>query len=97
MGNWYGNLTTGPARCQPEIKQKVAELTAGTADPLDKMRALARFVQHDIRYVAIELGIGGFQPHPAADVFGTDTETARIKQRLWPRCCTRSASIPTMW
>ena len=33
------------------------------------MKALARFVQHDIRYVAIELGIGGFQPHPAAEVF----------------------------
>ena len=33
------------------------------------MKALAHFVQHDIRYVAIELGIGGWQPHPAADVF----------------------------
>ena len=29
----------------------------------------ARFVQHDIRYVAIELGIGGWQPHSAPDVF----------------------------
>jgi transglutaminase-like putative cysteine protease len=26
-------------------------------------------VQHDIRYVAIELGIGAQQPHPASDVF----------------------------
>ncbi len=26
-------------------------------------------MQNDIRYVAIELGIGGWQPHPAADVF----------------------------
>lgn len=33
------------------------------------MKALAQFVQHDIRYVAIELGIGGWQPHPAAEVF----------------------------
>jgi Domain of Unknown Function with PDB structure (DUF3857)/Transglutaminase-like superfamily len=70
MGNWYGNLTTGRRDATPEIKQKVAELTMGAATPLDKMKALARFVQHDIRYVAIELGIGGFQPHPAADVFG---------------------------
>lgn len=70
MGNWYGNLTTGRRDASPAIKQKVAELTAGVTDPLDKMRALARFVQHDIRYVAIELGIGGFQPHPASDVFG---------------------------
>ncbi|OLE13380.1 MAG: hypothetical protein AUG89_05260 [Acidobacteria bacterium 13_1_20CM_4_56_7] len=70
MGSWYGNLTTGRRDATPDIKQKVAELTAGATNPLDKMRAIARFVQHDIRYVAIELGIGGFQPHPAADVFG---------------------------
>ena len=33
------------------------------------MQAIAGFVQHDIRYVAIELGIGGWQPHTASDVF----------------------------
>ncbi len=32
-------------------------------------RGLAGFAQLDIRYVAIELGIGGWQPHPAAEVF----------------------------
>jgi hypothetical protein len=70
MGNWYASLTTGRRDASPAIKQKVAELTAGITDPLTKMKGLAQFVQHDIRYVAIELGIGGFQPHPAADVFG---------------------------
>jgi hypothetical protein len=33
------------------------------------MRALAQFVQHDIRYVAIEIGIGGWQPHSAPDIY----------------------------
>ena len=33
------------------------------------MQAIGDYVQHDIRYVAIELGIGGFQPHSAPDVF----------------------------
>lgn len=33
------------------------------------MQAIAQFVQQDIRYVAIELGIGGWQPHPAADIY----------------------------
>ncbi len=36
---------------------------------IEKIRALANFVQTDVRYVAIELGIGGHQPHPAAEVF----------------------------
>ncbi len=69
MGNWYLNLTRDRRDPSPEIKQKVVALTASAATPVDKMKALAQFVQHDIRYVAIELGIGGFQPHPAPDVF----------------------------
>jgi len=69
MGNWYLNLTRDRRDPSPEIKQKVVALTASAGTPLDKMKTLAQFVQHDIRYVAIELGIGGFQPHPASDVF----------------------------
>ena len=51
------------------IKQEVSVLTAGKTAQLQKMQAIAAFVQHDIRYVAIELGIGGWQPHAAPDVF----------------------------
>jgi hypothetical protein len=69
MGTWYGNLTRGRADATPEIKQKVAALTATVPSQVDRMRAIAQFVQRDIRYVAIELGIGGWQPHPAGDVF----------------------------
>lgn len=69
MGAWYLTLTQGRRDASPDIKRKVAELTANTPSLLEKMRALARFVQTDIRYVAIELGIGSFQPHTAADVF----------------------------
>jgi len=69
MGKWYGNLANGRTEPSPEIKQEVAALTATKTTPLQKMQALAVFVQHDIRYVAIELGIGGLQPHSAAEVF----------------------------
>ena len=69
MGTWYNGLTQGRRDASPEIKQKVASLTASTATPVVKMRALAEFMQKDIRYVAVELGIGGVQPHPAAEVF----------------------------
>src|SRR5271157_2797181 len=69
MGTWYVNVTSGRRDASPEIKQKVLSLTASAKTPLEKMRALAAFVQNDIRYVAIELGIGGLQPHPAGEVF----------------------------
>jgi Domain of Unknown Function with PDB structure (DUF3857)/Transglutaminase-like superfamily len=69
MGSWYGNLVTGRTDASPEIKQEVVTLTASKPSILEKMQALGEFVQHDIRYVAIELGIGGWQPHYAADIF----------------------------
>lgn len=69
MARWQDGLDRGRRAASPEIKQKVADLTKGDATPLGKMRSLAQSVQKDVRYVAIQLGIGGWQPHPAADVF----------------------------
>ncbi|HEV1995593.1 MAG TPA: DUF3857 domain-containing protein [Candidatus Acidoferrum sp.] len=69
MGTWYKNLTMGRRDASPEIKQKVASLTSSAPSQLEKMRMLARFSQRDVRYVAIELGIGGLQPHPAGEIF----------------------------
>src|SRR5271155_5440473 len=69
IGVWYANLTSASRVPSPALQQKVTELTAGVSDPLQKMRALASYVQRQIRYFAVEVGIGGYQPHPAADVF----------------------------
>jgi len=69
MGKWYTTLLAGRVDASPQINQQVAALTAGLSTQLAKMQAIAQFVQHDIRYVAIELGIGGVQPHPAPEVF----------------------------
>ena len=45
-------------------------MTASQTTTLAKMQAIfAQFVQGNVRYVAIEMGIGGWQPHSAADAF----------------------------
>jgi uncharacterized protein DUF3857/transglutaminase superfamily protein len=69
MGRWEDGLARGRRDASSEIKQKATALTATVPNTLAKMQALARFVQTDIRYVAIELGIGGLQPHPAPEIF----------------------------
>ncbi len=69
MGKWYANLTNGRRDASPQITQQVTTLTSSATMRVDKMRRLAEFVQHDVRYVAIELGIGGWQPHPASEIF----------------------------
>ncbi len=69
MGNWYQNLINGRMEASEPIKQEISSLTAGKSALLPKMQAIAGFMQHDIRYVEIQLGIGGWQPHAAPDVF----------------------------
>ena len=69
MGIWESKLAQGRRDATPDIKLKVTALTAAAPSTLAKMQAIAKFVQSNVRYVAIELGIGGFQPHPAGDIF----------------------------
>jgi transglutaminase-like putative cysteine protease len=69
MGKWYSALLAGRVEASEPIKQQAAALTSSKTNALQKMQAVAEFLQHDIRYVAIELGIGGLQPHPAPEVF----------------------------
>jgi hypothetical protein len=69
MGEWYRGLIAGRLDASPEMKQTVAKITASAPTPLAKMQAIAQFIQRNLRYVAIELGIGGFQPHSASETF----------------------------
>jgi hypothetical protein len=69
VGSWYARLATGRADPSAEEQQKVVELTSASPTPLEKMRVLAAFLQHQVRYVNVEIGIGGWQPHAAPDVF----------------------------
>jgi transglutaminase-like putative cysteine protease len=68
VGQWYARLAASSRVETPALIQKVRELTASRSTQMDKVRALASFVQREVRYVAIEIGIGGYQPHPASSV-----------------------------
>lgn len=82
MGIWYSNLTRSSRTPSPQIQQKVADLTAGLSDPLAKMRAITEYMQKNIRYFAVEVGIGGYQPHPASEVFAHQFGDCKDKATL---------------
>ncbi len=69
IGVWYKGLTADRTTLTPEMTAKAQELTAGITDFYEKAYAIDNFVRGDIRYVEIQLGIGGYQPHAAADIF----------------------------
>ena len=69
IGAWNWSLVQPMRVSTPAISGKVSELTTGKTDTLAKIQALTEYVQVQIRYAAIEIGIGGAQPHAAGDVF----------------------------
>jgi len=82
VGLWYAGLTQSSRTASPQIQQEVAELTSGLSDPLSKMRAITEYMQRSIRYYAVEIGIGGYQPHPAAEVFAHQFGDCKDKATL---------------
>jgi len=82
MGAWYAGLS-GPRRVPDKaVSQKARELTAAAPDTLSKIRALAEFAQKEIRYVSIQIGIGGFQPHFAPSVLANRYGDCKDKTTL---------------
>jgi Domain of Unknown Function with PDB structure (DUF3857) len=66
---WENQLVVPMREASPALQQKVKELAPASMPTLERIKALARFAQRDIRYAAVEVGIGGWQPHPASQVF----------------------------
>jgi hypothetical protein len=69
FGSWYTQLATGVRDVNPGLQQKVQELAPANLPLLDRIKSLAQFAQHDVRYVEISIGKGGWRPHNATDIF----------------------------
>jgi hypothetical protein len=69
MGKWYQSLIETQIAPSDAIKREVNELVERQTTPVSKMQAIADFLQHKVRYVAISLGIGGWQSHSSQEVF----------------------------
>jgi hypothetical protein len=69
IGQWYQSISKDRLAATPEIAAKARELAGNKTDFYDKTEAIAEFVQQQVRYFVIEMGIGGYQPHFAGDIF----------------------------
>jgi hypothetical protein len=82
IGQWYDTLAHDRLQPSPEIAAKAAELSAGKKDFYDKVEPVAEFAQQKVRYVEIKLGVGGYQPHSAADTFRSKYGDCKDKATL---------------
>lgn len=83
IGAWYAGLARDRYALTPAVEQKLSEVVAGARTLEDSLKAIHRYVTADVRYVAITLGMGGYQPRSAADVVATGYGDCKDKATLF--------------
>ena len=81
---WLTQLHDPQSTPNEALAVKVRQLTANAQTEMDKLRAIASFVQN-IRYIAIAIGVnrgGGMRPRTAAEVFAKGYGDCKDKANL---------------
>ncbi len=68
VGTWFHELNGPKMSVGTPAKELVARLTGGITEPREKLRRLYEWVRDNVRYIAVEIGIGGYQSHAADEV-----------------------------
>ena len=66
---WWWSLAKDKMAADGAIKEKTKELTRGLDSDEARVRRIHNFCAKEIRYVAVEYGQAGYEPHQAADIF----------------------------
>ncbi len=82
VGDWYRGLALPRAQPDNTVRAKAEDLTRDAKSPEDQVRALYQYVSTRTRYVGIDLGIGRYQPHAAAEVLATQYGDCKDKDTL---------------
>lgn len=69
IGLWMDQLEAHRTDPTPEITTKALELTAGAPDLYTRLARITEYIQENIRYFIVLSGIGGWQAHPAGDIY----------------------------
>jgi cellulose synthase operon protein C len=76
VGRWVEGLLGQVARGAEPVRRKALELIAGVAEGERRIEILTDFARRRVRYVAVEVGIGGYRPAPPQQTM----------ERLWGDC-----------
>jgi hypothetical protein len=69
LGKWeYENLYKDVGELPNDVKEQVKKLVVGVEDPIEKSKIIYQYVQDKVRYISIQVGIGGLKPMLASDV-----------------------------
>ncbi len=81
VSRWYSELSDPQAAPDETVAAKARELTAGAQTELARIQAIARYVQ-SLQYISIQIGVGRFRPHSAAEVMAKRYGDCKDKANL---------------
>ena len=67
--NWWASLVVDRINIDKAIEEKTQELIKDKNTPEEKAKAIYHWVASKIRYVGVEYGEAGFEPHYATEIF----------------------------
>lgn len=96
VSSWLTAFVDPPADPGEAVRAKAAEITAGAQSEVEKIRAIASFVQRT-NYISIQMNLtrgGGYTPHRAEDVLAKNYGDCKDKATLM-RALLKAAGIPS--
>ncbi|HVC46006.1 MAG TPA: DUF3857 domain-containing protein [Terracidiphilus sp.] len=69
IGNFFSNLEAGRPDPTPEITAETQQLITRATDFFTKVQRITEYIQKNVRYFVVMRGIGGWQAHPAGEIF----------------------------
>jgi len=83
LGRWYGKLTRKRRKLSKEQIREIESWIPDRTDPGEIASHLKNIISRNWRYVAIEVGIGGWRPHKAESVFAGRYGDCKDLTFLW--------------
>ncbi|MBK9254576.1 MAG: DUF3857 domain-containing protein [Saprospiraceae bacterium] len=68
FGNWIYQLNDGMDALNEKTKSEIKQIIGDESDKKVIVSKLYKYLQQNMRYISIQLGIGGFKPMPAQEV-----------------------------
>jgi hypothetical protein len=68
FGKWIYELGKGRNQLNPETQKSVLSIISGLNNDSEKIASLYKYMQDKVRYVSVQIGIGGWQPIEAETV-----------------------------
>ncbi|MDN6280654.1 MAG: DUF3857 domain-containing transglutaminase family protein, partial [Psychroflexus sp.] len=70
FGLWqYENFLKDKDKLPPELVEEIKTVTADAKTDKEKAKLIFQYMQDNSRYISVQLGIGGWRPMPAEDVY----------------------------